>query len=1222
MNTDEQDGAIIEIEDDVWDAVGAMIALICEFNGEPYFDAEGTDLKEESMHGIDCLEQTESNSTIMDAERNNLRAITKNIVSSIVQEISKTFSKPDCQNSPEAHEALTTDASTAPESISRDEADSNGRLEIKYADVCIAPSSKVQVPQGILLSSQDNNDMSLIELKHESQDELNCFPSKLQFSADHENLSVPSVGAESKVPSFLAQLASDDNGQVNTDINGDSKASDPLNYSTNQMHLRVPLSSTGTELKKSVGVTNHMRFYCENESTIEQNSVAMISSLLDFVTGSKKEKYMQNQLSHADFCKIAVAVRFSYYDSEQKCAPLFEKLSLLHILCIQRNVFDETVYDELVCAGCTPEVEMSTGCNVFAFAATRGNFKAMHYITMKHSSILKTALYSCHDADRNLLNCIMEHAAPSDFDSLLEYLGPSVCSELCTNFKDVGVSQVFVALKSGNYAFLQSISKQVYLWNITAADLGDQQTFLSAMMTNPNAHGTLLKMISNITSLESFVIQSTEGIRDASMMLQTFQAGHTQIVSHVIRQQHNLYFSEWDKSDAASKIDARMTKSQLTAFLSSLLGKNQSNTVALWHCIHLVTSLSHDEEMALDLLSTANLDAVKHHHHWRSFDRFNGESALHIAAQKDWKEIVSCLCDLGHDFNPFCFMMRTPMYVSALHNSLKSLKLLNNVGADASIENGDGKSPIMCSIETKNTECSMEILSNLSSRKSLFRTDSKGLSPLMRALQSKQLQVAHAILKKYPEQANFVTINGNNIFHAAAPHLASVQQLVSWSSQERKDIRGFLQQKNNDGETPKDICAHCGYLDSLRFFLQIHQSKGSINSSKSLQNIDVHISESVDAFSRINFSSTTSIQKFLSKHIESINCHDFYHRTPFILAVQAKNLQGARDLVDAGVDILKTDDLGNCAMHYMFLLNREQALWMWEEPTTSDTDPSDMLQCIIQRNSEDSVAKCLTLKNKAGITPFCMAVMNEFYVDVALLCGELKFPKHLLNVQLPNGTYCLHIACAKNLINLAMLFLSLGSDPSVLNSDGMSPEYIARTHRHNSIILILMQFCNALRIQCAIRSYLSRIHALAHRADCISVQNSVFKLIDNTNTALQQYIDLRGNFPRANWNSIEHPKHPDIVPMAHAAMSDCFDKKNSRSLVILPPMQVQQHSSIEIHSRSKVGSKCSRQGFWIQPTGISDRERVMILFVQKCYFLILFVVQQTALNCFYPLPPT
>jgi hypothetical protein len=178
----------------------------------------------------------------------------------------------------------------------------------------------------------------------------------------------------------------------------------------------------------------------------------------------------------------------------------------------------------------------------------------------------------------------------------------------------------------------------------------------------------------------------------------------------------------------------------------------------------------------------------------------------------------------------------------------------------------------------------------------------------------------------------------------------------------------------------------------------------------------------------------------------------------------------------------------------------------------------------------------LTLKNNAGITPFALAVMSEFYIDVALLCGEARFPKSLLNIQLPNGTYCLHVACSKNLINLAVIFLNLGSNPSVFDSNGMSPEYIARSHGHNSITLILMQFCNALKIQCAVRSYLCRVHALTNRADCIGVQNVVFSIIENTTSSMQQYSDLRVSFPRANWNALEHPKHPDIVPMAYAAM--------------------------------------------------------------------------------------
>jgi len=43
-------------------------------------------------------------------------------------------------------------------------------------------------------------------------------------------------------------------------------------------------------------------------------------------------------------------------------------------------------------------------------------------------------------------------------------------------------------------------------------------------------------------------------------------------------------------------------------------------------------------------------------------------------------------------------------------------------------------------------------------------------------------------------------------------------------------------------------------------------------------------------------------------------------------------------------------------------------------------------------------------------------------------------------------------------------------------------------------------------------------------------------MIENPSTPTQQYADLRANFPRANWNSLKHPIHPDMAPMSCAAM--------------------------------------------------------------------------------------
>ena len=79
MNFHGPDGIPIEIDDDIWDAVDAIVALVCEINGEQYFDADNTEQKvsgkEKSPECSEILSACETKDAIsVESERSRVLA--------------------------------------------------------------------------------------------------------------------------------------------------------------------------------------------------------------------------------------------------------------------------------------------------------------------------------------------------------------------------------------------------------------------------------------------------------------------------------------------------------------------------------------------------------------------------------------------------------------------------------------------------------------------------------------------------------------------------------------------------------------------------------------------------------------------------------------------------------------------------------------------------------------------------------------------------------------------------------------------------------------------------------------------------------------------------------------------------------------------------------------------------------------------------------------------
>lgn len=108
MISDEQNGATIEIDEDIWDIVDAMIALTCEVNGEAYFTDHQVSL-EGSFQLIQDFDNHDANSKFfIDSGTSSLRATTNAIVLRIVEAVSEKFKTPIHQASLDAQESQSS----------------------------------------------------------------------------------------------------------------------------------------------------------------------------------------------------------------------------------------------------------------------------------------------------------------------------------------------------------------------------------------------------------------------------------------------------------------------------------------------------------------------------------------------------------------------------------------------------------------------------------------------------------------------------------------------------------------------------------------------------------------------------------------------------------------------------------------------------------------------------------------------------------------------------------------------------------------------------------------------------------------------------------------------------------------------------------------------------------------------------------------------------------
>ncbi len=444
----------------------------------------------------------------------------------------------------------------------------------------------------------------------------------------------------------------------------------------------------------------------------------------------------------------------------------------------------------------------------------------------------------------------------------------------------------------------------------------------------------------------------------------------------------------------------------------------------------------------------------------------NGNTALHIAAQKGHTEIVDMLTTeqkfLEWDWNYLCSWVQTPA------------KLPNKNG-----KNNDGNTPLHCSIEAgqeKATECLLQknVDTNICNNQEyvpsfmILAQDNPTLIPLLKH---------HNCLNK--------KVKGNTVLHVAIkqnkPHiverLLDEQSLVHEKDAEGKTITTIaldasnipvlntlikkninLNEPDKDGQRPMHHAARDGKYDILNFLLE---HKISHNVTDKEGNTPLHYTAMYNRKKEMDLllAHTADIQQcnnagediFLiavdKKHIDlveylakkpgiNINIRDKKGQTAFMRTTIAQDYTGSKKLYDLGVNLRLTDYDQENVLHKAAALGNE-----------------DITKLVLSRDKT-----LLEIKNKHGETPLFVAVKNGRYAISQALIQQYGAS---INSTNNNGENPLFVAIAKGYETSTKILLQAGASVNTKNKFGETPLLVAVKNGRAELVTLLTQQYNA-----------------------------------------------------------------------------------------------------------------------------------------------------------------
>ncbi|WP_353272555.1 ankyrin repeat domain-containing protein [Wolbachia endosymbiont (group A) of Urophora cardui] len=443
-----------------------------------------------------------------------------------------------------------------------------------------------------------------------------------------------------------------------------------------------------------------------------------------------------------------------------------------------------------------------------------------------------------------------------------------------------------------------------------------------------------------------------------------------------------------------------------------------------------------------------------------------GRKPIHIAAEKNYKDIIEFLLGKGVSVDDTSNYGWTPLHYTASKGCLEVAKFLVDKGANINPQNVYGREPIHIAAEHDNKNI-IELL--LNKGVSVNEVDKDGWMPL-----------------------HWASWNG---------HLDIIEYLVGKGAN--------INTKDRNGKMPLDIARDKGHDNVVEYLQQTQLSldkqlftavqDGSLNKVQDLVSrganldaIDIHdaTDDNNHGWTPILYAAKGSkwdIVKFLIVRGAKFNNEITYQGTPLHFAVQKNDLGMVQFLLNKGAKVESEDSYNRKPLHLaaevsglnimkLLLGNgaNVDAIDMYRQTPlyfAIDKDKSDVVKLLLDSGANVDVV------DVNGQTPLYLA-KQERHAGIVKILEQAKLNQELLtvtkigdlskvkdsvkqgadiNAEDKDGNTPLHNAASKGYLNVVKYLIEKGANLEAKDHDGRTPIYDASWNGHLDIVKCLIE---------------------------------------------------------------------------------------------------------------------------------------------------------------------
>ncbi|PAA66639.1 hypothetical protein BOX15_Mlig023247g1 [Macrostomum lignano] len=456
-----------------------------------------------------------------------------------------------------------------------------------------------------------------------------------------------------------------------------------------------------------------------------------------------------------------------------------------------------------------------------------------------------------------------------------------------------------------------------------------------------------------------------------------------------------------------------------------------------------------------------------------------GTTPLMMAVRSKAFDAVKYLTNTPHacDVNHQDSMGRTALHYAVLTGGLDIVKHLHKNGADLSVVDEEGNTPLLvCLIHTSNLE-TLKYLA-LQGDKDLQATNDKLQSALHIACTKTDNDAAMVLLEAaFPTETQDKT--GSTPFMLCAAQGSESLAIISNAINADVNRRNFL------GENALHLAAKTGNAKIVRYFAMFgcridQEDKMGITPlmiacfKKNPAMAEFLISKGADVNTVTHKGRTPAhfacyygsleILKLLHEHSAELDKADLDGVTPILLAAAKQNEEFLSFLCSQGCNLSRTDHLMKTALHFAVSDNNESVIDFLiskglDPNALDESGTSPVLLCVkLNRTST------LSLLSSKGLNVTEMFDNNSWSVaHYACQQGNVSLLKEYLKGQLSissrtaDGENCLTIACLNGQEEVLKFLLEQRPNINYKNARGQNSLHIAAQKSHLSLIPLLLE---------------------------------------------------------------------------------------------------------------------------------------------------------------------